>query len=139
MFLTVLDSDGVLSPTTIQGYETIKENSYKDLMDIPLTNLTTELLQNAVNNEAKRPSKKNKKIHTPFTLKTVKNTYGLITADINRYYPELDCTVKLPAQIEHIKELPPPEIIMSIVKDTEIELPVYSQCGYPILCLKLEG
>ncbi len=120
----IKNSDAVLSPTTIQGYETIKGNSYKDLMDIPLSNLTTELLQNAVNNEAKRPSKKNKKNPKPLSPKTVKNTYGLITAVINRYHPDLDCSVKLPAPVEHIKELPPPEIIMSVVKDTEIELPV---------------
>jgi integrase len=120
----IINSDAVLSPTTIQGYETIKENSYKHLMDIPLSNLTTELLQNAVNTEAKRPSKKHKKNPQPITPKTVKNSYGLLTAVINRYYSDLDCTVTLPAQIEIIKELPPPEVIMSIVKDTEIELPV---------------
>lgn len=120
----ISNSDAILSPTTIQGYKTIKKNSYKDLMSVPLTSLSNELLQNAVNFEAKRPSKKNKKNPKPISPKTIKNTYGLITAVINRYHPDLDCTVKLPAPVEHIKELPSPEVIMSVVKGTEIELPV---------------
>ncbi len=118
------NSDAVLSPTTIQGYKTIKKNSYKSLMEKPLKSLTKEMLQAAVNAEAKRPSGKNTKNHRPVAPKTVKNSYGLITAVINRYYPDLDCTVKLPTLVEHIKELPPPEEIMAIVKGAEIELPV---------------
>lgn len=117
-------SDAVLSPTTIQGYKVIKKNSYKGLMDKPLKSLTVDMLQAAVNEEAKRPSGKNTKNPRPVSPKTVKNSYGLITAVINRYYPDLDCTVKLPTLVEHIKELPLPEVIMSVVKDTEVELPV---------------
>ncbi|MDF2608916.1 MAG: Integrase [Lachnospiraceae bacterium] len=120
----IMNSDAVLSPTTIQGYKTIKKNSYKDIMDLPLKSLSKEILQNAVNKEAKRPSGKNTKNPRPVSPKTVKNSYGLLTAVINRYHSDLDCTVKLPALVTRIKELPPPEVIMAVVKDTEIELPV---------------
>lgn len=120
----ITNSDAVLSPTTIQGYEKIRRNSYQELMDVPLKNLTQELLQIAVNNEAKRPSKRNSKDIKTIAPKTVRNSYGLLAAVINRYRPDFDCNVKLPASENHIKELPPPEKIMSIVKDTEIELPV---------------
>ncbi len=117
-------SDIVLSPTTIQGYKKIKRNSYKELMDIPLKKLSKDLLQAAVNNEAKRPSKRSKKNTTPVSPKTVRNSYGLIVSVINRYHPSFDCTVKLPAPENHIKELPAPEVIINLVRDTEIELPV---------------
>jgi integrase len=120
----IQNSDAILSPTTIQGYKKIKRNSYQELMDIPLKNLTNELLQAAVNNESKRPSKRNSKTVKCLSPKSVKNSYGLITAVVNRYYPSLDCSVKLPAAENHIKELIPPETIMNMVKDTDIELPV---------------
>nr|WP_308743111.1 site-specific integrase [uncultured Anaerocolumna sp.] len=120
----ITSSDAVLSPTTIQGYDKIKRNSYQELMDIPLKNITKEMLQIAVNNEAKRPSKRSSKTPKTISPKTVKNSYGLLTAVLNRYYPSIDCDVQLPATENKIKELIPPEIIMDIVKGTEIELPV---------------
>jgi integrase len=120
----ITSSDAVLSPTTIQGYDKIKRNSYQELMDIPLKNITKEMLQIAVNNEAKRPSKRSSKTPKTISPKTVKNSYGLITAVLNRYCPSIDCDVQLPATENKIKELIPPEIIMDIIKGTEIELPV---------------
>lgn len=120
----IMNSDSVLSPTTLQGYNAIKKYSYSDLMDIPLKKLTNEMLQNAVNIEAKRPSLKNSKNKKTISPKTVKNSYGLLTAVINRYNPSIDCTVKLPSLINKVKDLPSPDVIMSVVKDTEIELPV---------------
>jgi integrase len=120
----ITSSDAVLSPTTIQGYDKIKRNSYQELMDIPLKNITKEMLQIAVNNEAKRPSKRSSKTPKTISPKTVKNSYGLITAVLNRYCPSIDCDVQLPATENKIEELIPPEIIMDIIKGTEIELPV---------------
>ncbi|WP_313132581.1 site-specific integrase [Anaerocolumna sp.] len=119
----ITSSDAVLSPTTIQGYDKIKRNSYQELMDVPLKNITQELLQIAVNNESKRHSKRNSKTPKTISPKTVKNSYGLLTAVLNRYCPSIDCDVQLPAAENKIKELIPPEIIMDIVKGTEIELP----------------
>lgn len=120
----ISSSDAVLSPTTIQGYEKIKRNSFQNLMDVQLKNLTFDMLQSAVNDEAKRTSKKNSKNPKTISPKTVKNSFGLLSAVINRYYPDLDCNVTLPAATNKIKELIPPEIIIDMVKDTEIELPV---------------
>lgn len=118
------NSDAVLSPTTIQGYDKIKRNSFQDIMDVQLKNLTQDMIQNSVNNESKRTSKRNCKNPKPISPKTVANSYGLIAAVINRYCPSLECSVKLPAKENHIKELPRPEEIMKIVQGTEIELPV---------------
>ncbi|BBF41960.1 prophage LambdaBa04, site-specific recombinase, phage integrase family [Lachnospiraceae bacterium KM106-2] len=120
----IKNSDAVLSPTTIQGYNKIKRNSYQEIMEIPLKNLSQEILQNAINSESKRPSKRNGCNYKTVSPKTVKNSWGLIAAVINRYYPSLDYSIKLPAAENVIKELPPPEVIMNVVKDTEIELPV---------------
>lgn len=119
----VESSDAVLSPTTIQGYRSIQRNSFQDIMNMPLKKLSTDLLQESVNKEARRPSNKRKKNSKPISPKTVSNSYGLLTAVINRYCPTLNCTVRLPTKESTIKELIPPEIIMDVVKDTPIELP----------------
>lgn len=116
--------DALLSPTTIQGYRKMQRNGFKGIMNVRLKDLTTERLQEAVNEEAKRTSKRNKTNPKPISAKTVINEYGLLTAVFQKYYKSLDCTVRLPKKDEVIKELPPPEVIYNIVKDTKIELAV---------------
>lgn len=115
-------SDALLSPTTIHGYRTIQKFAFSDIMDIKLSRITNQMLREAVNRESKR-----NKLHcrkpTPISPKTVINEYGLITAVLNEY-TSIDCTVKLPAKINHIKELPTPSEIFLAVKGTNVELPV---------------
>lgn len=120
----IADSDAVLSPTTISGYRTIQKKAFRDIMDIKLAKITNAMLKEAVNKEAKRPSDSRRNKGQPISPKTVSNEYGLITAVLNLYNPGLDCTVKLPAKENKFHELLPPEIIMDLVKGTDIELPV---------------
>lgn len=117
-------SDAILSPTTINGYRIMCRNAFQDIMDIPLKKITNSLLRDAVNNECKRKSVSKRGYGKTISPKTVCNEYGLITAVLNKYVPSLDCTVKLPQKEKHFNELVAPEVIFSIVKDSEIELPV---------------
>ena len=121
--LYIQSRDSVLSKSTLHGYKNIQQTSFQSIMDKPLKSLTKIMLQDAVNAETRRKCKgtHNSKTVSP---KTVKNAYGLVTAVINTYYPELDCTVKLPKIKRKIKTLPLPEVIMNAVKDTDIELAV---------------
>lgn len=120
--LYIEESKVALSPTTIAGYEKILRNSFQDLLDTPLKKINKDLLQDAVNKEALRPSQRSKT--TTISPKTLRNSYGLIVSVIHRYQPNVDCNVKLPAKKTTIKELLPAETIISIVKNTDIELPV---------------
>ncbi|MBP3488844.1 MAG: tyrosine-type recombinase/integrase [Roseburia sp.] len=118
----VASSDALLSPSTIRGYRTIQRNAFKGIMQVKLHDITNELLRNAVNAECKRTTGKNNP--KPISSKTVINEYGLISAVLNMYAPDLDCTVKLP-QVEHNQhELSTPDTIYNLVKGTDIELPV---------------
>lgn len=118
----IASKSAVLSPSTLSDYRKKRKNSFKMLMNIPLQNLTTEMLQEAVNQEAKR---KNQKCPTEtVSAKTVKNEYGLITATLNTYYKALDCSVSLPKSHRKIKELSTPDAIFSIFEGSDIELPV---------------
>lgn len=135
----ISESDAVLSPTTIQGYKVIQEYAFQNIMDMPIKKLTNDILKVAVNLETKRPSKSKKNKGKPISSKTVSNEYGLMTAVINEYYPSLDCRVKLPASDEKIKELIPPEIILEVVKGTEIELPVLLAMWLSFTASEIQG
>lgn len=115
-------SDALLSQSTIRGYRTIQRNAFKSIMDIDLNKLSNDTLREAINLECKRTT--GKKDPKAISSKTVINEYGLISAVLNMYVPNLDCNVKLP-QIEHNKhELSTPDVIFNLVKGTDIELPV---------------
>lgn len=120
----ISDSDAVLSPTTIKGYEIIRDNGFQDLMDLRLRDITNEKLKEAVNKESKRPSTSKRSKGQPISPKTVANEYGLLTAVLSLYHPKLNTDVKLPAKINNMKELLPPEVIFNVVRGTKIELPV---------------
>lgn len=120
----ISDSDAVLSPTTIKGYEIIRDNGFQDLMDLRLRDITNDKLKEAVNKESKRPSTSKRSKGQPISPKTVANEYGLLTAVLSLYHPKLNTDVKLPAKINNMKELLPPEVIFNVVRGTKIELPV---------------
>lgn len=117
-------SSPTLSKTSVASYHKIKRNYFLDLMDIPLKNITSDMVQQSVNNEINRPSKKYKNSTKTLSAKTVNNAYGLISTVLGKYYPALQLDVKLPKKQNKIKELLPPEIIFDVVKGTDIELPV---------------
>lgn len=114
-------SDGVLSPSTIHGYRIVMENGFKTLMDVRLKDITPELLQEAVNEEAKLMIGKNPHKISP---KTVKNRYGLITAVLNRYIPSFSAHSRLPQLENQIVILPDPQNILSAFKGDRLELAV---------------
>lgn len=106
----------LLSPTTV-----LKKYAFADIMDTKIRLLTNRDLSEAVSKESLRKSRNGKGVISP---KTVANEYGLVTAVLNRYEPDINCSVRLPQKKVRIKELPDPETILQIVKGTNIELPV---------------
>ena len=93
------DRDGVLSPSTLRGYKIIQENRFRDLMKSPISGLTFSSVQKAVNQEAKR-----------YSPKTVRNSFGLLTAVLAEYRPDLDLSrIKLPQRQETDKKIYTPD------------------------------
>ena len=102
----------VLSPTTLQGYRSIRTHQLKGIIDIPLRKLTQQAVQVEINGIAAVKS-----------AKTVSNIYGLLSAALNVYAPDLRLKVTLPAKKNNIKELPSPADVLSVVIGSSIELP----------------
>ena len=84
--------EGVLSPATLRGYECIRKNRFKSLMDRNIYTLTRLDLQRAVSEEAKHLSPK-----------TVANAYGLLRPVLKDYGVAFT-GIKLPQKIKQRKE-----------------------------------
>lgn len=103
---------GILSPSTIIGYEDIRRNRFKSCMDRRLNELGKEEWQEAIKAEGKSP-------------KTIKNSIGLI----KKVYKEnglMFPDVTLPAQVKAKKAWLTPEEIkkfMKLVKGEKCEIP----------------
>ncbi len=102
----------VLSPTSIAGYHEIRRNRLQRIMDVQLNRLTNLMVQQAVNEDARRLSPKS--IHA---------AHGLLYSALKMYMPDFILTTTLPAKQPHVKNLPSPETVMEAVIGTEIELP----------------
>lgn len=113
--------DGVLSPATIRGYETIRRHHLPGLANRRLRELTPTLIQEALNLEAKE--------HTP---KTVRNVYGLLTATLRQYHPQLARDLEqhpptLPQKLVHEQTVLEPDqvgVLLRAVQGNPIEIPV---------------
>ena len=119
----IVTSDAVLSPSTIRGYRMIQKNAFKSIMGKKLSDIDTEVLRAAVNEESGRKVKK-KNSSSSLSAKTVHNEYGLIVSVLNIYAPAVNTNVTLPQICTEKHELSTPDVIFNLVKGTNLELPV---------------
>lgn len=110
--------------STIAGYETIRDNGFKLIMDTPIQSLTPELLQRAIDIERTRPSTSKRSKGKPISEKTLNNEWDLISTVLKKYHPTLNQNVSLPDFVSTVHELSRPEDIFRVVKGTKVELPV---------------
>lgn len=103
-----------LSPTTIHLYEGYLKNATVRLNDMYIEEITTQQVQDWVNEMTVSKSPK-----------TVHNMYGFFTAVIG--YHDVDLRLKkitLPKKVRHFKRLPTAELVINAFRGSEIELPV---------------
>ena len=113
----------ILSPSTIQGYEKVRNHNFQSLMDIPIRKITAEMMQEAVKKEIER--KPQNRSSSTLSVKSVKNAYGVVNASITRFNPRIDYSIEFPKQPRKIRRtLPLPEEIFAAVKGSKIELAV---------------
>lgn len=108
--------EGVLSPSTVAGYKRIRKNAFPALMGQKLSALSHERVQRAVNAMAGSSSPK-----------SVRNAYGLLSATVGEFAPDISLHVTLPQKIRTEIVLPSEEDIKAIaaaVAGKWVELPV---------------
>ena len=112
-----IKSCAFLSPTTVAGYEKIRRTMFQDAMDVNINELTEKALQEIINTESRKLSRRGTKV----SPKSIRNAYGLIRASLKAQGKTFD--VKLPKDDPKFVELPSAEDVIKAIKGTDIELP----------------
>ena len=117
----------ILSPSTIKGYMIVKRNQLQDLMEVKLSNLNSELYQNAINSDTLK-----------YSPKSISNAVGLVNAAVKMFAPEIRSKlyVTKPQKIKtsfYIPEKDEIDIIYNRLKCSKTDLIkpflLASQCG----------
>lgn len=115
-----IDKCELLSPSTVSKYRSIlKRNIFPQIMECKVSDLTREIVQDAINTESRRCAVKTGKRISP---KTIKNEWGLISAALNEVCGK-SFSVKLPKQQRRLKIYPEPQMVIKAIIGTDIELP----------------
>lgn len=122
----IQSKDGILSPSTIRGYDIIRREHLRGLMEVRLNRLTQAMVQEAINQEAKPYIDKHGKSRTP-SPKSVRNVHGLLSAVLAEYHPDLKLNTTLPQKRVTEQTILEPEeigVLLRAVEGTEMEIPV---------------
>lgn len=112
----ISSKSNVLSPSTLRSYKSYRRNRFQTLMNVKVSDVTTIMLQRAINKESVEKS-----------AKMVKNAYGLVILGIQFYRPDFSPKITLPTERpveyatpdgEHLK------LIFDAAKGTWLELPI---------------
>lgn len=107
----------VLSPSTVRGYKTIRNNHLQEIMSINLTELTQLDIQKAVSSEQAKGK----------SPKTIKNAHGLLVAVLKEFRPKFNVNTKLPQKKPRETQIPTEDemkMIWKQAKGTIYELPI---------------
>ena len=102
----------VLSPSTIHGYEIILKHRFQSIMDIEIEELDSITLQRAINEDA-----------ATLSAKSISEAKNLLITAMRMFGVDTEFKVTLPARQRIIKELPPADVVLKMIRGTEIELP----------------
>ena len=108
--------EGILSPSTLKAYQSIRAHRFTALMGRRIGTLTPAMLQQAIAAESRQTS-----------AKSVRNAWGLIYAAIAEQNPDFHCNVTLPKKAPPKGRAIDPEVLREIfqhVKGTRYELPI---------------
>jgi len=110
------DRSSVLSPATVREYKRSLKSDLESLMDMKISDISQDMIQKAINHEAKK--------HSP---KSVRNMHGLLSAVLKTYRPNFALNTDLPQKIRPSIYVPSDEEVkhlMQFAEDTVMEIPI---------------
>jgi|GEM_PF-162409 Integrase len=113
----------ILSPSTIREYKRIRRSYFQNLMSLPISAVTQQLIQESLNADALNLSPK-----------SLRNNHGLLSAVLAAYNPSLKLTTTLPRKVKPDIEIPSTEEMARVfdyATGTDMEIPIYlaACCG----------
>ena len=124
--------EDVLSPSTILGYERYKDNYLQSIMDIKISKLTQEDVQQAVNADVKRGK----------SPKTIRNAHGFLSSILKFYRPDFALQTVLPQKRPYQVHIPEEDEMQKIwltCKGTDYELPILLGCWLGLRMSEIRG
>lgn len=122
----IQSKDGILSPSTLRGYDIILRNHLQGLMQTRLNRITAAMVQEAINQEAKPYVDSSGKTRE-LTPKSVRNIHALLSAVLAEYHPGLTLRTTLPQKERRELNILEPEQIATLLAAVDgdiMELPV---------------
>lgn len=112
--LWIQDNEARLSPSTIRGYVTIKNNAFTTLMGMKCNKITDKTVATAINAECRR-----------YSAKTVVNRWRFVAqvlewATDQRFEPMLPQVVAEPSEFLDLEQL---QVFLAHIKGTKVEIP----------------
>ena len=107
----------VLSPATIAGYQNIRDNHLKSIMNICVTELTSLDIQKAISDEAS----------AGMSPKSIRNYTALLSKVLRAYRPKFQYDISLPQKEKYEAKIPSEQDFIKILiaaKGTKYELPI---------------
>lgn len=111
----------VLSPSTIRGYDRMRKTDFDMIAKKKIKSLTSEDMQLFVSDLSQRKSPK-----------SVRNSYGLLTASIALYAPDMSFRVTLPAKVKKRPVSPSDEAVKALYQSAYPQLRLcisFAMCG----------
>lgn len=108
--------NSVLSPTTIRAYKSMQKNSLQGLMNFKIEELTPAIIQSEIN-----------QLSATAKPKYVRNVYGLLTAVLKMFRPDLSFNISLPQKQKTEMYIPDDDdikILLKAVEGNRIEIPI---------------
>ena len=108
--------ENILSPSTVREYKHARNRDFTNLMKKRVYDLTNEIIQAEINNDAITRS-----------WKTIRNSCGLLSSVLKAYYPDFKLNVSMPQKTRHEIYIPSDsqiKMILDFIKDTDMEVPV---------------
>ena len=112
----IADRDGILSPSTVRGYQIIRNNLLQGIMHKRISKITNSDIQRAINADAKEKSPK-----------TIRNAYTLLSSAIKYAAPDKKIDVVLPPKEKIEMNIPTEDelsALINAVHGTKLEVPV---------------
>lgn len=117
MYLETCRATG-LSPSTVLGYDRIIRRCYKDLRNIPVSDITIPRIQEYTNS----------RVSSGASAKTIRSELSLLACALRQVRPDLDMRlVRVPRQTRKEIQIPSTEQVQQMItaaKDTDLYIPL---------------
>lgn len=104
----IQDNTGVLSPSTIVKYKSMRSNYFGPIESVPLRRVTSDLVQGWIST-----------LSLTLAPKSISCVYSLLLSTLSQYAPDLRLHVRLPRRVPQEMHIPTPEDVALMISEAD--------------------